>query len=337
MNNDKPHFLARKIQDFQKSSSSYVCPLCKESPKFSSESRLFEHGKALHAHTLGGVRESQAWQDYIANATSHAKRKHPRGLGPAPAPASGLSKPSSDESMRPNVGDDAKPPARPGRPTSTPVPLRSSDKRIEDLTKLTLNSGPDVIPARTSADHRTPSPPSKSLKRAAVGEAGLSDQATDQGELHVLPRNRRPKTLSGGTYLPKDPEFDREAAVVRDPTVAHEPSEPQKRLFDPNTDKTTFGSKPRKLGKADAPLGSRRVYDARSHFFHSNKDPTGHIGYNSKAPSRPPQAGFIVNTGLPTEQASYQDGLGDPPDSDNELEHEPELLLQPETRPISHE
>ena len=121
----------------------------------------------------------------------------------------------------------------------------------------------------------------------------------------------------------------------------HEQNGAQKRLFDPNTDKTTFGSNPRKLGKVDPSLGPRRVYDPRSHFFRPKKDTAGDIGYNSKTSSRPQQAIFIekslVNTGLPPGQNLTSDGLDNQPDSDNEIEPEPELLLQPETRPISHE
>ena len=71
MSNDQPHFLARKFQDFQRGSTSYVCPLCKDEPRFSSEQKLYDHRKATHSATELS-RDSNEWKDYRAGALKKA-------------------------------------------------------------------------------------------------------------------------------------------------------------------------------------------------------------------------------------------------------------------------
>lgn len=48
----KPHFLARKFQDFQRSAASqgYLCSFCDDG--FQQEPKLWEHAKSLHRHEL---------------------------------------------------------------------------------------------------------------------------------------------------------------------------------------------------------------------------------------------------------------------------------------------
>jgi hypothetical protein len=49
---DKPHFLARKIQDFQRlSARGYVCPICSE--YFQHENKIWAHAQEAHAEALG--------------------------------------------------------------------------------------------------------------------------------------------------------------------------------------------------------------------------------------------------------------------------------------------
>lgn len=91
----------------------------------------------------------------------------------------------------------------------------------------------------------------------------------------------------------------------------------QRRLFDPNVDRIAFGGASRKFGNVDGGLTSRRVYDSRSHTFHARN------GTNQE-PIKEPKPSPL--------QASVVDEL-EPDDHD----HEPELLFQPATRPISQE
>jgi len=237
--------------------------------------------------------------------------------------------------MRPFVGDDGKSRSPSSRPASTLAARGTLDSNTEDLTKLSLNPGPEPITEDYSGAPAAHSPPSNPLKRAAAGESHLADQPT---EGHAQ-RNRRAKALSGGPFFPKDPDFDRKAAVTGDQGSANERHGPQKRLFDHTTDRIASGPSPRKLEKADTSLNSRRVYDQRSHLFRSPKGRPEEVGQNSKPSTPQPTVGDHPQSkhGLPVEHPSYREPLVDQPDSDNSTETDPELLLQPETRPISHD
>ena len=241
------------------------------------------------------------------------------------------------DSMRPHIGDDVKSRSPSSRPASTPAPRGTLETNTEHLVKLTLNPGPEPTPDEYPGNPSTPSPGSKSLKRAAAGESHFPDQST---EGHVQSRNQRAKALSGGSFLPKDPEFDRKAAVTRDHSITGERHGPQKRLFDPTTDRIASGPSPRKLGKVDPSSTSRRVYDQRSHLFRSPKGSQEDvIQYNKTSLAQQPMLVDHINSqhGLTVEQPAYREPLVEQPDSDNSTEAEPELLLQPETRPISHD
>ncbi|MCJ1286474.1 hypothetical protein MMC26_005820 [Xylographa opegraphella] len=340
MNNEKPHFLARKFQDFQRQAAKlFVCPLCAEEPSFVSEQKLFDHATAAHRAVIGPSRDSRAYHEYLTTATSKTRQQHGRRLAPDPSPA--MSKPSSNESMKLNFGDDAASRSPSRRPDAVPGPRASVDKKLEDLTKLSLNPGPELPTADFRDTNRTPSPLSNPLKRAAAAEGGVLDHSSGHGESPVQPRNRRAKALSGGSFVPKDPEFDRKPSVAKDSHVLNERSGGQKRLFDPNTDKPAFGSNQRKFGKADGTPASRRVYDPRSHLFRTKKLSGGDIDHDRKSSARPHFPAIIEKSAIdphcPAEPPSDQDHLVDHSDSDTNDEPVPELLLQPETRPISHE
>jgi hypothetical protein len=205
--------------------------------------------------------------------------------------------------------------------------------------ELSLDSRPEPTPVDIQGDNDLGSPQTNPLKRAAVGESGLSDQITQQGETQAPPRSRRVKAMSGGPFVPRDPDFDRKPSLIRDQNVGIERSNPQKRLFDPNSDRTTLTPNIRKAGKIEGPLPSRRIYDARSHLFRSPKDGPDDRDYPG-GPSRPTQPLEMdkprLNSGRSIGYSFHQENP-DHGESDTYLESEPELLLQPETRPISHE
>jgi hypothetical protein len=81
----------------------------------------------------------------------------------------------------------------------------------------------------------------------------------------AAPRIRRLKAISGGSFLPRDPGFDRKIAMTN---VGH-----QRPLFD----RIAFGVASRKFGNVDGGLTSRRVCESRSHTFHdrngTNQEP----------------------------------------------------------------
>jgi hypothetical protein len=74
MSAEKPHFVARKMQDYQRQSSKiYVCGKCPDGPSFATEARLFDHAAQLHAETVGSSRDSKAFRDYAAEAVANKK------------------------------------------------------------------------------------------------------------------------------------------------------------------------------------------------------------------------------------------------------------------------
>ena len=255
----------------------------------------------------------------------------------APDVVTGPSKAASDDdSMRLHVGDDVDPPLS-SRPASIQGPVKareSGDTEIGDLTKLSLDPAPELIPEGVIDSHRRPSLSSNPLKRPAAGETGFSDQPTGHNG-PALPRNRRAKALSGESFTPKDPDFDRNAA-----TSPLKPVKLMRRLFDPSTDPTASTPSIRKAGKVEGSLNTRRVYDPRpqlsfskhntSEDFNGNKvTPHSHHGIGIQKPA--------VHTGLPADHSSHHRKSDDQPDMNAQMDPEPELLLQPETRPISHE
>lgn len=71
---NKPHFLARKIQDFQRlKAQGYVCPLCEDG--FQQEPKLWEHAKGVHGEALTVAEsgdESEARKKFEKTASERA-------------------------------------------------------------------------------------------------------------------------------------------------------------------------------------------------------------------------------------------------------------------------
>jgi hypothetical protein len=205
--------------------------------------------------------------------------------------------------------------------------------------ELSLDSRPEPTPVNIQGDSEFESPHTNPLRRAVVGEPGLSDQVTRQGETQAPSRSRRLKAIYGGSFVPRDPDFDRKPSMVSGQNGSNERISPQKRLFDPNSDRTTLAPNIRKAGKIDGPVPSRHVCDARSHLFRSPKDGPEDKDH-PRGPSRPTQPFEIdklrTNSGRSVGYSFHLE-MPDHGDSDTYLESSPELLLQPETRPISHE
>lgn len=71
---NKPHFLARKIQDFQRlKSQGYVCPFCEDG--FQQEPKLWEHAKGMHEEALSiseSRDESEARKKFEKSAAEKA-------------------------------------------------------------------------------------------------------------------------------------------------------------------------------------------------------------------------------------------------------------------------
>ena len=132
-------------------------------------------------------------------------------------------------------------------------------------------------------------------------------------------RNRRAKALSGSAFLPAEPTFDR-------PLKGNN----GQRLFDPNSDPT---GAPRKGYGHSSSLRPRHT---KSHI----RPKEGHNLTQAQYAQHPMAIDTLNDntTGASLETSSQMDSSSvDQFDSDQWSELEPELLLQPETRPISHE
>ena len=251
------------------------------------------------------------------------------------------SKTSSNDSMKLNVGDDVKSASIPDRPVSAPGLDSPPDKGIGRLENLSLNQPPG---------RPTPSPPPNPLKRAAVMDGASSD--VDPKQRDGTTRSRRAKALSGGPFLNSDSNFDRRAPFAGDPEFNRtSQAGPNRRLFDPATDSPVANMNPRGSGKYDNAGAPRRVHDPRTHIFRSKKaqqdlkedmipsfdslkTPFGHRQpiYIEKAP---PKASSTI--AMPESLEPKKDLLSAPPSSWSPTDFPPEMILQPETRPISHE
>jgi hypothetical protein len=70
---EKPHFLARKIQEIQRQSARpYSCPLCTEDVSFTNDQRLFDHAIATHPSHAPSSRDETAWKDFAVAASMKA-------------------------------------------------------------------------------------------------------------------------------------------------------------------------------------------------------------------------------------------------------------------------
>ena len=261
-----------------------------------------------------------------------------------PTPSSGISKPSPNDidSMRLDVGgEDVNVKSRsPSRPKSSPGP---PEKRIADIENLSLSQTPDLTVGNHPGYRPPPSPVNRRKRAANVGseQPELYDEPEDG---HGQPRSRRAKALSGGPYPFKDSNLGRNPSSSREPEFIRDRAAPNKRLFDPNIDQPSQGSIPRRSGTQDTVPGPRRVYDSRVHVFRSKKESSEERRPESEIRmlARQQQPMEIRNPDLQSskpnlEQPLPQESTSPPTTGEVNGHSEPEMLLQPETRPISHE
>ncbi len=255
------------------------------------------------------------------------------------------SKPSSkdDDSTRPNIGDEVG--LNPSsRPLSAPAPSQGPERGIQNIDKLTISQ--DAL-VNNGLDRRdTPPTLYNPLKRGA-GENSRLPEPPPYGHNvgKVTSRARHTKALSGGPFVSKDPDFDREALIASDPSFSRDPIGPTMRLYDPNTDNPNYTTLVRTKEHTSP---ARRAYDPRTHISRFRKTLSdGKGGLTPKLETnedRPIQQDFVAIERPSTQavkvakdQASFQDNSA-PADPDPEYDLVPlDYIRQPETRPISHD
>lgn len=170
-----------------------------------------------------------------------------------------------------------------------------------------------------------PNPRKRSAARESEFQEPLADkQFGDRGG-----GARRAKASSGGPPG-KDPEFWRESLLSHEAGLARRSS--SKRLFNPDTDNpsnTTGRNKAREYTAA------RRIYDQRIHVFRSRQAPSSETDDIRQQNT----SQYYANEQIKLEKNPSGVRLsGSSPNlQDEDSEQDPEILLQPETRPISHD
>lgn len=240
--------------------------------------------------------------------------------------------------MRPNFGGEALTPTSPGPPFSA----LHSGKQISDIENLTLSQNQ---PAETLSEAQAGLlSPFNPLKRGAAETTGIPDLSPDQSIGNKISGSRRTKALSGEAFTSKDPDFDREGSHANEPEFQRGRVGSIKRLFDPHTDNPSPTHTNRRSKLQEPADGPRRTHDRKSHVFRSRKSPSADkddferkIIFN-KGVEDPPNLERLLNQ--PSKLDRALSARQDEPDmvgANLDNDWEPEILLQPETRPISHE
>ena len=218
--------------------------------------------------------------------------------------------------MKLNVGDTGSLSTL-SRPVSA-VGAKSQEPKIEEFSQLSLGQKSDQ--ARSSA---AGTPVLIPLKRTA-NRSG-SQEAKVQGDGRGLPRNRRVKGLSGESI-----------SDVAGQSLPVKPA-PGKRPLNPNSDNAAFGrSRPAEVGSQAQPrdtnLSPQRTAKKQSS-----------MELQPKVELQAGQPGLVDTSTLPSSPAIENENFSrieinfNEPEPIDEWDADPELLLQPETRPISHE
>ena len=278
--------------------------------------------------------------------TSRAKSSRKIPSGPAPSP----SKPSSNnDSMQPNIGEEVRP-RSPQETSPVPGSTQDAEERIDDLAKLTLSQGSPR--ARSNDGPQSPSTPYNPLKRPVGMETGLSDQAVGGKPDSSRTRTRRAKAQSGGPYNSPNLDHNHDRPLTSDGKIARSSLGSSRRLFDPNLD-SPVASMVRTNHNSDHALTARHSDDTRTHAIRSRRLPSANMedypnfdfGHGYPVQQQPvvimkPHHGSNImeldqhnpEVASPTSTAQDDGWM-----QDQEYDPEPVLLLQPETRPISHD
>lgn len=245
---------------------------------------------------------------------------------------------NDNDSMKPNFGEEVRS-RSPGVRTSINTSTHLPGKRIDDIGKLTLDQG--YMADSSTAAQQPASPPSNPLKRGPLTDSGFPEPLANDSPKQIRTRTYHRKSQSKGSTLEREPDHEHERPPTVDPEFTRKSYGSSRRLFDPERDSpfSNLGNtKDKRLEKSRAPA----MVFVESDDFRAQP--------RAKLRNRDPQQIFETNRysnmlgNKPNEnKLDEKDQSAIPPtpgsDADQEMETdmEPILLLQPETRPISHE
>ena len=221
------------------------------------------------------------------------------------------------------------------------------EKRIHDISKLTLEQ--DRTPNPLLEAQQSDPPSSNPLKRAAAAHTGVSElPMEDEPSRHVKSRARNAKTQSASSLGRKGADTKGDQPVGNDPNFVRKNLGLGKKLFDPERDSPISSSVARKNRLSDHARMNNRGDDPRSRMMFPREAHFVDIKDSQFKNQQRPRA---VENSIPQdieigedspERMDHDSGSSEPhgqdiePDQELDLS-EPVLLLQPETRPISHD
>ncbi|KAL8769254.1 MAG: hypothetical protein Q9209_004755 [Squamulea sp. 1 TL-2023] len=334
---DGAHFVERKILDFQRASAKgYVCPYCDEG--FVLEPKLWDHAKKFHRDSLNpaqGLDEGHLRKQLRVQAVekaSNATRKSIRNGGhPVPNPLL-----AEYDPPRSDIGHEVGP-GSPPMSVSTPGFGHNSNhtgtpRKIDDFGKLTLGQAPsphngrDSLPDTLSMFNPLKRGPTESL------EAQQMDSKS-QSTGYIVSTRRREKARSNGSLVVLGPDFAcGEKSIAKANNRYRNSYSSMTRLYSPYVDNTNHNAIPAKdyphLEKA-SDLGMPNAPRTRE------ASPDGMALDEQYVATRPPNARQLAS-GQKNPSNGSQRGPSSLAVRQDLIETQPQMLLQPETRPISH-
>ncbi|KAL8978423.1 MAG: hypothetical protein Q9205_005982 [Flavoplaca limonia] len=324
---DGARFVEHKFLDFQRSSArQYVCSYCEEA--FVQEPRLREHAKKLHGDALQAEQASDQGQlreqlraQAVEKAADITSKSIPSGAHPESAPMS-----KDYGFLKADIGDDV---GHGSPPMSVSTPGFEHDgsqygtpQKIHDFGKLTLDQ---PLASRGALD-----PPSDAfsmsnpLKRRPTENLETSQLDSKSHAIgHTASARRREKGRSGGSPVVFDPD-DRtrgERFVPNDRKLSRNSYSSTKRVYNPH------GERPPSLSRESVPVLPN---DEKTRETHGEEMALDEQDMATK-PADASQIGHREPSDQPRRGPDSRDAR-----RDIGVDIQPQMLLQPETRPISH-
>jgi len=227
-----------------------------------------------------------------------------------------VSKRFSTDSIKLNVGGDTRFQSKTSRPVSVLGP-KPTEPRLEDFERLSIGQRSEQI-----VDPASFTPGLVLLKRPA--DYSISHDSRQQANVRGSPKNRHTKAVSGG------PTGDAEYGRSRKPGTS-------KRLFDPQNDRTSFGrNNPNFTSQSHDSKGQPQRSSKKEQVSGQGSQPW--LNFASSQPGKSEIISTQARSGNGgAENLTPVDIKVDQVDVAEDWDEEPELLLQPKTRPISHE
>lgn len=264
--------------------------------------------------------------------SSKATRKSIRSSGqPASTPL------SDRDSLQPNVGDEVEigSPSLPGYVpgSGTTGDLATPEKRIDDFGRLSIGQKtgrPGVIDIAMDAV-----PAANPLKRGPDENLEVEhSDTTKQPAGYAGPTTRREKALSSGSFVVRDPDFIRDVIPTKGGILSRHSYGSAKWLYNAQLDESvrdaTHPRPPTNLDKS-ANIGFSK--DRLPHEPASKDLPADKMDLD---PTTIHQGGHATHPGSAPASTNRSSRCNEESNRNTNGEGQPQMLLQPETRPISH-